>query len=479
MLIARDRASGRGGAGVEPSFVMFQLIATVLRHALRRRAACARISRSTRRACSQRSQTHAPALIFLAYPNNPTGNLFDARRDRARARAPRRALVVIDEAYHAFAGATYMRPARRHPNLLVMRTVSKLGLAGLRLGLLAGPAEWLDAGRQGALAVQRRRADPARRRSKMLRASRRARRAGGRDQSRARAARSTSCSGMPGVTRFPSEANSSCSAYRDAERVFNGLKQRGVLVRNLHGAHPALDELPAGHRRHAGRERPISHGAARDPRSSNRLPITRTRALSANMPSAGRSHPQHQETQIRVKLDLDGTRHGAARHRHAVPRPHARPGRAPRHARPRDRGARATCTSTRTTRSRTSASRSARRSRKAIGDKKGVRRYGHAYVPLDEALSRVVVDFSGRPGLEFHVEFTRALHRRVRRGPGARVLPGLRQPRAGDAAHRQPARRQRAPPVRDGVQGVRARAAHGGRTRSARCRARAFDQRSL
>jgi imidazoleglycerol-phosphate dehydratase len=45
---------------------------------------------------------------------------------------------------------------------------------------------------------------------------------------------------------------------------------------------------------------------------------------------------------------------------------------------------------------------------KALGDKKGVRRYGHAYVPLDEALSRVVLDLSGRPGLEFHVEFTRA-----------------------------------------------------------------------
>jgi imidazoleglycerol-phosphate dehydratase len=46
---------------------------------------------------------------------------------------------------------------------------------------------------------------------------------------------------------------------------------------------------------------------------------------------------------------------------------------------------------------------------KAIGDKKGVRRYGHAYVPLDEALSRVVLDLSGRPGLEFHVPFTRAM----------------------------------------------------------------------
>ncbi|MFO7188083.1 MAG: imidazoleglycerol-phosphate dehydratase HisB [Pseudomonadota bacterium] len=46
---------------------------------------------------------------------------------------------------------------------------------------------------------------------------------------------------------------------------------------------------------------------------------------------------------------------------------------------------------------------------KAVGDKKGLRRFGHAYVPLDEALSRVVVDLSGRPGLEFHVEFTRPL----------------------------------------------------------------------
>jgi imidazoleglycerol-phosphate dehydratase len=46
---------------------------------------------------------------------------------------------------------------------------------------------------------------------------------------------------------------------------------------------------------------------------------------------------------------------------------------------------------------------------KAVGDKKGIRRYGHAYVPLDEALSRVVIDFSGRPELEYHVEYARAL----------------------------------------------------------------------
>ena len=46
---------------------------------------------------------------------------------------------------------------------------------------------------------------------------------------------------------------------------------------------------------------------------------------------------------------------------------------------------------------------------KAIGDRKGIRRYGHAYVPLDEALSRVVIDFSGRPGIEYHIPFTRAM----------------------------------------------------------------------
>jgi imidazoleglycerol-phosphate dehydratase len=64
----------------------------------------------------------------------------------------------------------------------------------------------------------------------------------------------------------------------------------------------------------------------------------------------------------------------------------------------------ATCTSTATTRWKTWASPWARR-HKAVGDKKGIRRYGHAYVPLDEALSRVVVDFSGRPGLVMDVPF--------------------------------------------------------------------------
>ena len=78
-----------------------------------------------------------PELIFLAYPNNPTGNLFDAEAiEEILAVAP--GLVVVDEAYAPFADASFIDRLTQYPNLLVMRTVSKLGLAGLRLGFLAG-----------------------------------------------------------------------------------------------------------------------------------------------------------------------------------------------------------------------------------------------------------------------------------------------------------------------------------------------------
>jgi len=84
-----------------------------------------------------------PALIFLAYPNNPTGNLFDAKTiKQILAAAP--GLVVVDEAYAPFADASFMDQLPHHPNLLVMRTVSKLGLAGLRLGFLAGDKSILE-----------------------------------------------------------------------------------------------------------------------------------------------------------------------------------------------------------------------------------------------------------------------------------------------------------------------------------------------
>ncbi len=86
---------------------------------------------------------HQPAVVFLAYPNNPTGNLFDhAAVEAILSAAP--GLVVLDEAYAPFANASFMAHLPRHDNLLVMRTVSKLGLAGLRLGFLAGPMAWIE-----------------------------------------------------------------------------------------------------------------------------------------------------------------------------------------------------------------------------------------------------------------------------------------------------------------------------------------------
>jgi histidinol-phosphate aminotransferase len=82
-------------------------------------------------------------VIFLAYPNNPTGNLFDdAALEAVLDAAP--GLVVIDEAYAPFAETSWLGRLGGHPNLVVMRTLSKLGLAGLRLGLLAGAPAWLD-----------------------------------------------------------------------------------------------------------------------------------------------------------------------------------------------------------------------------------------------------------------------------------------------------------------------------------------------
>ena len=83
-----------------------------------------------------------PAVVFLAYPNNPTGNLFETGDMEAVIEAAE-GLVVVDEAYHAFAGESFMGRLGEYDNLLVMRTVSKLGLAGLRLGLLAGEPAWL------------------------------------------------------------------------------------------------------------------------------------------------------------------------------------------------------------------------------------------------------------------------------------------------------------------------------------------------
>ena len=88
-------------------------------------------------------ERHQPSVIFIAYPNNPTGNLFSEASIREVIQAAK-GLVVIDEAYAPFAASSFIDSLGRYDNLLVMRTVSKLGLAGLRLGYIAGKREIIE-----------------------------------------------------------------------------------------------------------------------------------------------------------------------------------------------------------------------------------------------------------------------------------------------------------------------------------------------
>ncbi len=86
---------------------------------------------------------HQPALVFIAYPNNPTGNCFSrAAVEQILRRAP--GLVVLDEAYEPFAPDSWLPRLAEFPNLAIMRTVSKLGLAGARLGYLAAAPGWTE-----------------------------------------------------------------------------------------------------------------------------------------------------------------------------------------------------------------------------------------------------------------------------------------------------------------------------------------------
>lgn len=187
----------------------------------------------------QAMEEHQPAVVFLAYPNNPTGNLFDAAAVREVIRAAP-GLVVVDEAYAPFTDATFMPRLGEFDNLVVMRTVSKMGLAGLRLGLLAGPAAWIDVfdkvrlpyninvltQASAALALRHRAVFEAQ--TLRIRAE--------------RARLAAAIAGLDGVTVYPSEANFLLVRTRpgQAGRWFARLREQGVLVKNLDGAHPLL-----------------------------------------------------------------------------------------------------------------------------------------------------------------------------------------------------------------------------------------------
>lgn len=88
-------------------------------------------------------EQHQPSMVFLAYPNNPTANLFD-KSFIINVLEASPGLVIIDEAYAPFADATFINDLDQYENLLVMRTLSKLGLAGIRLGFLVGSSKFIE-----------------------------------------------------------------------------------------------------------------------------------------------------------------------------------------------------------------------------------------------------------------------------------------------------------------------------------------------
>jgi histidinol-phosphate aminotransferase len=225
----------------EPGFVMYRLIAL---HAGLDYVAVPLLTEDfglDRAAMLAAIETHQPAVVFLAYPNNPTGNLFAAADVEAVIEAAP-GLVVVDEAYHPFAGATYMDRLGHYPNLLVMRTVSKLGLAGLRLGLLAGPPAWIREIDKVRLpynvnVLTQASADFALHHGAVL-AKQTAQICRDRDQL------STALGGIRGIRAYGSRAN--FILFRvprgQAVRVHAGLRARGVLIKDLSAAGGSLQD---------------------------------------------------------------------------------------------------------------------------------------------------------------------------------------------------------------------------------------------
>lgn len=226
---------------VEPAFVMFKMIATYA--GMKYAGVPLKNDFSLDEAAMLEAiKRHQPAVIFIAYPNNPTGNLFDAEAVSRIIEAASVAggVVVVDEAYHAFADASFMSKLAQYPNLLLMRTLSKLGLAGLRLGLLIGRPEWLIQLEKLRLPYNvnvftQRVAEKVLQYPEVLLQQAAAIKA-------ERAVMNERLDALDGVEVFPTDANFILLrvSVNEASRVFEGLKQRGVLIKNLDGSHPLL-----------------------------------------------------------------------------------------------------------------------------------------------------------------------------------------------------------------------------------------------
>ncbi len=240
MLALALGGEGRTLLSVEPGFVMYRLIAAFsgLNYVgVELNAADFSLDME---ALLEAIDEHQPALLFLAYPNNPTGNLF-AVSDVERIIAASPGLVIIDEAYAPFTVASFMPRIGEFDNMVVMRTLSKMGLAGLRLGLLAGPVEWISEVDKTRLpyninVLTQLSASFALSHISVF----------DRQTAKIRAARSQlfkELQEMPGITPFQSEANFILvrTAEEEAVSLFEGLKRQGILIKILHGSHPLLN----------------------------------------------------------------------------------------------------------------------------------------------------------------------------------------------------------------------------------------------
>jgi histidinol-phosphate aminotransferase len=187
---------------------------------------------------------HKPAITYIAYPNNPTANLWNAdtiRRLIAEA-AGFGGLVVMDEAYQPFSSRSWLDEIRAHPaanaHVLLMRTLSKFGLAGVRIGYMLGaqtlvheidklrpPYNVSVLNAECALFALEHAGVFAQQAAQI------------REQ---RALLVDALARMPGVTPFPSEANMVLVRVPDAQRCFDGLKAQGILVKNVSKMHPLL-----------------------------------------------------------------------------------------------------------------------------------------------------------------------------------------------------------------------------------------------
>ena len=221
----------------EPTFVMYRVVAEVLGYryvGVPLRADDFGLDVDAMLAAIEK---HQPAVVFVACPNNPTGNLF-ARDDLEAVIDAAPGLVVIDEAYAAFAGESWLPDLGGHPNLVVLQTLSKAGLAGLRIGMLAGGGEWLTEFNKVRLPYNINVLSQLSAAFILEHAEFMREQAG--QICRDRTWLFDRLAGVDGVEVWPSQANFLLFRMASARAVFAALKQRGVLIKCLDGVHPLL-----------------------------------------------------------------------------------------------------------------------------------------------------------------------------------------------------------------------------------------------